>query len=226
MSKTIVILFLLYTTNSFGVINQNDKAGNVCPLFVVYLSGNNIRANIMEQWKPVKGYEKYYEISTSGRIRSLTRDKRGRNVFYKLKGKELKPFKSKKGYLYINLSKDGIKKKYLIHTLVWDNFGDKDRKQLNLKVDHIDDSKINNNIKNLQLLTNRQNISKSATPRRKSGLPTCVYKSKNRHRARCQINGVAVDLGTYGTPEEAHLAYTTKIKEISSFPSLHYRELW
>ena len=36
--------------------------------------GNNIISNAKEEiWKPVKGYEGFYEVSNLGRIRSLDR---------------------------------------------------------------------------------------------------------------------------------------------------------
>ena len=54
-----------------------------------------------EIWKPIPGYEGY-EASTLGRIRSL---KYG-------KIRILKPFKTKKGYLRVNLWKDGKRKSH------------------------------------------------------------------------------------------------------------------
>lgn len=35
--------------------------------------------SVVEQWRPVKGYEGVYEVSDHGRIKSLARDRVGKN---------------------------------------------------------------------------------------------------------------------------------------------------
>lgn len=62
-----------------------------------------------ELWKPVVGYEGYYEVSNHGRVFSIRSDKL------------LKPLVVKKcGILYhvVNLKVHGVEEQYLIHTLV------------------------------------------------------------------------------------------------------------
>ena len=73
----------------------------------------------MEEWKIVKGYEGYYEVSNYGRVRSLprtikTRDGQTRN----LKGKLLSSKTHHTGYNNIFLSKNGEKKYIGVHRLV------------------------------------------------------------------------------------------------------------
>ena len=67
--------------------------------------------NIIEQWKPVKGYEELYEVSNLGRVKSLN---------YNHTGKEriLKPGKVGNGYLQVGLWKNGKEKRFLVHRLV------------------------------------------------------------------------------------------------------------
>ena len=55
----------------------------------------------MEIWKPVKGFEDFYEVSNYGHIRSL------------LRGKVLKPQVNSTGYLRVVLSdRNGNKKRF------------------------------------------------------------------------------------------------------------------
>lgn len=65
-----------------------------------------------EQWKPVAGYEGYYEVSSEGRVRSLAR---GRN---RRTGQILRPSLDRKGYHVINLCRDGRQKQHKVHRLV------------------------------------------------------------------------------------------------------------
>ena len=77
---------------------------------------------MIENWKPVIGYENLYEVSDLGNVRSLDRfvpkEKNAR------KGKLLKPRTDVKGagYRYINLSKNGKSKKINVHVLVLEAF--------------------------------------------------------------------------------------------------------
>lgn len=74
-------------------------------------------------------------------------------------------------------------------------------------IDHINDDKSDNRIENLQELTFRQNIAKETQKRRKNNLPTGVWPKRGRFIAMAKIDGKRRSLGTYDTPEEAHLAY-------------------
>lgn len=72
-----------------------------------------------EIWKPIPGYEGYYEISNTGKVRSLTRiiiDKNGRACNYT--GKEISLTIRHDKYVQVGLSKNGIKKKFKVHRLV------------------------------------------------------------------------------------------------------------
>lgn len=64
-----------------------------------------------EVWRDIPNYERLYQASTWGRIKSLN---------YKRTGEEriLKPDKIWNGYLRLRLFKDGKGKKYLVHQLI------------------------------------------------------------------------------------------------------------
>lgn len=69
-----------------------------------------------EQWRPIKGYEGYYEISDRGRVRSLDRvvpGKDGRLIF--CHGRVLRPWAQKSGHLVVGLSN---RRRECVHRLV------------------------------------------------------------------------------------------------------------
>ena len=103
---------------------------------------NNMRKEI---WKPVEGYEKLYEISNLGRVKSLKY------------GKEriLKPEKDKYGYLRVQLWRDGKYKMFLAHRLVAIAFipNPKGFEQVN----HLDEVKTNNCAENLEFCDAKYN---------------------------------------------------------------------
>ena len=68
---------------------------------------------MIEEWRPIEGYEGLYEVSSYGRVRSLDR------FYYRLhKGKVLSPTKDRYGYLTVTLNYNGKSKTIKIHRLV------------------------------------------------------------------------------------------------------------
>lgn len=70
-------------------------------------------SKINEIWKPIEGYENFYEISNLGRIRSLDRLTSNSFGAFVRKGKILKPGINRTGYKYILLTDKNKKKKKL-----------------------------------------------------------------------------------------------------------------
>lgn len=95
-----------------------------------------------EIWKDIKGYEGYYKASNLGRIKNS-------------KGKILKQYKNHKGYLILQLSKDGKSKTFIVHRLIAQAFipNEENKEQVN----HINCNKEDNNIENLEWVTNTEN---------------------------------------------------------------------
>jgi len=158
----------------------------------------------MEIFKDIEGYELLYQVSNFGRVKSIIKNK---YIGYKINCKYNE-------YPRVTLYKNGKRKTFRIHHLVWDQFGDNERN--GLQVDHIDEIKSNNHIDNLQLLTNRQNNSKTKlTKKDKTSKYTGVdwMKCREKWRSRIQINGKHHHLGYYDTQEEASKAYQNKLEE-------------
>lgn len=101
-----------------------------------------------EVWRPFNNYE----ANTAGIVRNPRT------------GQVLRPIK-KRGYLYVNLYKDGVLKSYLVHRLVGMTFPDlvgwtedaKGRPFEELEINHKDENKENNCVENLEWCNGKYN---------------------------------------------------------------------
>lgn len=76
-----------------------------------------------EQWKPVVGFEKDYEVSDQGRVRSLDRiAKRRDGRTMKVKGRLRKLATNASGYLFVNMSINGNVTYRRVNRLVLESF--------------------------------------------------------------------------------------------------------
>lgn len=101
-----------------------------------------------EEWRPVPGYERTYEVSSLGRVKSLPR--RG------TRGGVLKASPTHDGYLQLTLVQDGARRQWKIHHLVVAAFlGPRpDGHQIR----HLDGNGRNNSASNLRYGTGSENI--------------------------------------------------------------------
>ena len=120
-----------------------------------------------EYWKPVVGYENLYEVSNLGRIRSFDRWVKSKNGSIRIcRGRILKPYTNKDGYLCVVLSKNNKHKTYKVHRLVAEAFLPNPN---NLpQVNHKDENKQNNNVENLEFCDCKYNINFGTANARRS----------------------------------------------------------
>lgn len=109
-----------------------------------------------EIWKPVVGYEGYYEVSSHGRVRSVDRVityVNGKRYHYKGELKKLMTYKT--GYVYVRLNRNNVGKGKLVHRLVLEAFVGPAPE--GMECCHNDDKKGNNHLSNLRWDTKSEN---------------------------------------------------------------------
>jgi hypothetical protein len=109
-----------------------------------------------EKWKPVKGYEDYYEVSSLGRFRSLPKLVGGRWGTAQYKGRVIKVVANPvHGYGQVSLVGQNGKKSFRAHRLVAQAFIPNPEKKP--YINHIDCEKLNNRVENLEWVTAKEN---------------------------------------------------------------------
>ena len=150
----------------------------------------------MEVYKDIIGYERLYQISNKGRLKSF---KRG-------SGRILKP-ELRGGYKAVTLS-NGKRKKYYIHVLIAMSFLDYNiNNPFDLVVDHIDNNRLNNDLSNLQLISNRENTSKDQNKYNRTSKYTGVSASYGNWRALINVNKTDYHLGFFKSELKASIEY-------------------
>ena len=110
-----------------------------------------------EMWRPIRGYESSYQVSTLGRVKSVRREVIDRKCRRTFPEKILNPTMSdgKQPYYYVSLSKEGRVKKRMVHRLVAETFiaNPLEKEQVNHKNGNV----LDNRVCNLEWVTNAEN---------------------------------------------------------------------
>ena len=148
-----------------------------------------------EIFKEVNDYPEY-QVSNFGNVKSL---KYGKELILKLG-------ESSNGYLYVGLSEDKIRKTLAVHKLVAIAFLNHEPLGYKITVDHIDNDKHNNRLYNLQLISQRENISKYHYSKKTSSkyLNVSWIKKHKRWRVAIRIKGKSIHVGNYTCELEAN----------------------
>ena len=120
-----------------------------------------VDGNVLEEWRDIRGYEGRYQVSNLGRVKSLARDRRGRNNGLVPMPERIMRLTSKKDngrtkpYVEVRFRNGGLRtercKAFLVHRLVADAF----IKPLESgeQVDHKNGKHGDNRVENLRVLT-------------------------------------------------------------------------
>jgi hypothetical protein len=113
------------------------------------VAGSNPAGGATEEWRPVVGFEEWYEVSDLGRVRRI-RSQRGVVV-----GRILKASPNTDGYPHLALTVAGVPKSRTVHTIVADAFlGPRPPKH---NVDHKNGVKSDCRLANLGIVTHSEN---------------------------------------------------------------------
>ena len=160
----------------------------------------------MEIWKNIKGYEGLYQVSNTGKVKSLKRKSINNGSFsgfVSVKEKELKQTINRLGYHVVTLFKEGKRNFKIVHRLVAQEFIYKPDEYK--EVNHLDLNKSNNHVTNLQWCDRKQNINHYYENSNKSSKYKGVSYSKERNKwsAYIDINKKRLSLGRFETELQA-----------------------
>lgn len=120
------------------------------------------KINSKEVWKPIEGYEGYYEVSNLGRVKSLERTAR----FVSVNGKECRRRVRERiitgtehctqHRITVMLTRENDKKRWSVHRLVAKAFCENPNGYT--EVNHIDENPRNNSADNLEWCTRHYNM--------------------------------------------------------------------
>jgi|688.fasta_scaffold437776_2 hypothetical protein len=164
----------------------------------------------MEIWKDIPNYEGKYQVNNFGAVKSLARKKFNGYAMIDVSEKILTLNNHRDGYLWINLSANNKRKHFFIHRLVMLAFIGESK----LQVDHINGNKKDNNLSNLQYVTNRENCTLYQIS--KGNFKGYSYdKKRNKYVSQIYHNKKHIFLGYYDNSElaqQAYLKYLTTIQ--------------
>ena len=160
----------------------------------------------IEIWKDIPNYEGIYQVSNLGRVKSLERLVKGKINLRINREKVLNPTVDFHGYCVVGLYNLNVKK-IKVHQLVAMAFLNHKLCGHKLVVNHIDWNKLNNNLKNLEIVTQRENANLKRFKSSSQYVGVNWYKSNNKWVSKIWINGNRKHLGYFEKEYDAHLAY-------------------
>jgi hypothetical protein len=171
------------------------------------------------EWHPFfyNGIETNLEVTKCGRVRKLPKD-----WLLRLKSIgeiDFNKLKLDNGYKRVTVKLKGLKPKTTrLHQILAAVFLEYEFNGYKTVVDHKDNNPLNNNLDNLQVITQRENVNKELYKYKKSNLPAGVGfdKTRNKYTSNLWVGNNKFFLGRYETIEEASQAYQNKLNEINN----------
>jgi len=202
--------------NTQTKVQQNFKEANLeMELDKVLFCQNSEGETIYEIWKDVPNYEKIYQVSNFGRVKSLHRFAQRGNHFMDIKSKIISQFFANTNYHTVGLHKKNVRKPIQVHQLMAIAFLNHVPCGFKKVVDHKDNNPLNNRLDNLQITTNRHNASKDKTGYTSKYIGVNWRADRNTWRASIYHNGKNIELGHFTNEKEASTYYQNALKAIN-----------
>lgn len=162
--------------------------------------------NNKEIFKDVPNYEGIYQVSNLGTVKSLKFGKE----------KILKQSK-RTNYMYVLLYKNNKTKTFDTHQLVAITFLNHIPNRKKLVVDHINNNNLDNRLENLQIISQRQNMTKDLKIGTSKFVGVYFNKKENKYMSRIYINGKRKYLGLFISDLEASKAYQNELLTLNLY---------
>lgn len=159
---------------------------------------------MIEKFIDIPNYEGIYQVSNIGNVKSLKHNKE----------KLLQPLTDKNGYYCVNLWKNSGRKTFRVHQLVAITFLEHIPNMYDVVVNHKDLNKQNNSVKNLELISQRENSNKKHLKTSSKYTGVTFHKKANKWVAHIRIDSVKKYLGLFKTEYDAHLAYQKELNNL------------
>lgn len=170
----------------------------------------------LENWKDIKGYEGFYQVSDLGNVKSLSRIvSHNKSGVLTIKERMLKMSVDAHGYKHVMLSKNGKVKANKVHTLVAIAFLGFIPCGYNKVINHIDFDRLNNKLNNLEITTPRDNGNQKHLKSSSKYTGVSWNKKYNKWQSHIRINNKSKNLGSYVNEYDAHLAYENALKNLT-----------
>lgn len=147
----------IHNNNVSYDLNKNGKCTDINIKKLSQLIFPNIDQEVDPDvvWKPVVGFEKYYEVSNTGKVRTKEYEEYVNGIHVHRYQKELKIHYSSDGYCLVKLRDN---KNHSVHQLVANAFITKPTDNNIYEIDHINAIRTDNRVENLRWIIHRENI--------------------------------------------------------------------
>lgn len=178
------------------------------------------KLNQIENWRDIPNFEGLYQVSDLGNVKSLSKKvKRKSNGFLISNEKILKfGYKGKydKKYLSVCLSKNSKVYNIAVHTLVAIAFLNHTPNGNKIEINHKDKNRLNNNLNNLEILSNMNHKAKDIDKSNTTSQYIGVYYNKKHKKwiASICFNSKKKHLGSFDTEIDA---YDARLKAMNDY---------
>jgi hypothetical protein len=162
----------------------------------------------MEKWASIRGYGGWYDVSDHGNIRSWKDGKNGELD----EPKTLKTMVSSSGYVKVDISHNGIKRRLVMHELVAASFiGDRPN---GMHIDHIDEDKTNNHVSNLEYVTPRANCQRYHENNCGASKAVGVSRKRDKWASSIYANGKLHHIMVSDSEDECSAMYKLAVEHL------------